>query len=855
LQTFIPYNNLATFQSAGNPNLNGTGYQLAAVPGNLIDPVAAKMMTYFPLPNFNVGTSAYSRYTNWTGSGVSVSASDQGDVRIDHRFTEKTTLTARYSENYNTGNGGWNCYQNALDPCTVGPTISDAHAIALIFNHTFNPTMLLSVSLGLTRQYTFSGEGIALDYPNFDPVKTLGLPAYVTGASGVISSPNITLSSGYTNVDGADLGSQTFSVYRNPTNVWQLTPILTKMHGRHEIKVGAEWRENQMNWFQAGRTAGAYTFTFGATAQYPSTGGGDAMASFMTGLGMNGGSGQYDINAHFSTQNYRWGGFVQDNWRATKKLTVNVGVRYDLEIPRTERYNRQEWWDPTVVQSIHPAAINSATWPSALPYLPDVTHPVGGLVFTTPSQRHVEATYYGDVGPRLGLAYRLRDKLVLRTGYGLFYEPSRYGAAGGSQVSHEGFAASTGWVTTMGSDGVTPWGRLSDPWPGGPMPATQATLGAATSLGSAIREMQFNDNAPPYEQTWSGGFQYELPANWVVTANYVGTKGTHLYYVSDGNMQYLPTWVEQEATNSALVTALNTKVANPYYGVITTQGSSMIGPTISAGHLLEPFPEFNGVSRSGPPQANSIYNALQITVERRMAKGLAALISYTNSKSIDDSSASTYTVDSLFGEVRDPNNLKLERSLSEWDIPQVLQFAYVYQLPFGKGKTYGANWNSIVNAFLGGWQTNGIWRYDKGQPVHVTLSGGLCPFSYSCGLPEQTGPLKANPKSLWLTQGYFANGSSVLAVPPNYVVGNASREQPNVRAPGTNNATLSLFKQFSLNKMREGSRLEFRAEAFNALNHVVFSPPSATFNTGSFGSVTGQANKPREIQVALRLYF
>jgi hypothetical protein len=231
------------------------------------------------------------------------------------------------------------------------------------------------------------------------------------------------------------------------------------------------------------------------------------------------------------------------------------------------------------------------------------------------------------------------------------------------------------------------------------------------------------------------------------------------------------------------------------------------------------------------------------------------LVSYTNSKSIDDSSASTYAVDGLFSSTRNPNNYRAERSLSEWDIPQVFQASYVWQLPFGKGQKWGTGWNSIVNGVLGGWQTNGIWRFDNGQPISISLNGGLCPATYSCGYPEQTGSVQVNPKSLWLTQGYFANANSVLSVPANYVVGNAQREQPNVRKPGTNNASLSMFKQFSLNKLREGSRLEFRAEAFNALNHVVFGAPASTFNAGGFGTVTSQANSPREIQMALRLYF
>jgi len=849
-QTFIPFNNLATFRSAGNPGLDGTPFQLAPVPGNLIDPVAAKIMPYFPLPNLGVGTPSYNRFTNWTGSGVNVSAADKFDVRIDQRFSDKTSFMVRYSHALNSSDA-WNAFGNALDVVSNGPATGGSRSVALMFNETFNPTTLFSLSLGFSRNYV-NDQGVAADFPSFDPIKDLGLPAYML-TSGVPTSPAITINN-YTVVGNNSIGAQTFGIYVNGIQVYQLLPIFTKMKGHHELKFGAEWRENQMNWYQVGRPMGQFSYSqFGTTSQFPGSGGGDSMATFLTGVG---GSGSYQISPHFSTTSYRWGGFVQDNWRATEKLTLNIGLRYDLEIPRTERYNRMSWLDTTVALPIHPAPIDPTTWPSALPYMPDVTHPVGGIQFASNSQRQYAETNYKDWGPRFGLAYRIRNNLVLRGGYGLFYNPTVNGTFGGGQLGNEGFNASTNTLTTRNGDGVTPWGRLSSPWPDGLLLPTGASLGALTNVGIGIQEhLRTNSLAPPYTQTWSAGFQYQLLGGWVVTANYVGTKGTHLYYRSGGNYDVLGSWVEQEATNPALVTALNTKVPNPYYNVINTPGCGMCGPTITASQLLKPYPQDSYYYDVAPPWANSIYNAFQLTVEKVMAHGLAVLVSYTNSKSLDDSSASTYAVDGLFSSVRNPNNYRGERSLSEWDIPQVFQASYVWNLPFGKGQKWGGGWNPIVNGILGGWQTNGIWRFDNGQPISISLNGGLCPATYSCGYPEQTGSVHVNPKSLWLTQGYFANANSVLSVPANYVVGNAPREQPNVRKPGTNNASLSLFKQFSLSKLREGSRLEFRAEAFNALNHVVFGGPASTFNAGGFGNVTSQANSPREIQLALRLYF
>jgi len=854
LHTRIPFNNLATFTSAGNPNLNGTQYQLAAVAGNLMDPVAAKMIQYYPAPNVNVGTAAYDPYNNWSSSGINVNTNDQFDVRIDQRFSEKTSFNARYSHAQGTYHGA-NCFGTALDPCTQGPGVGGSRSAALSMNHTFSPNTLLNVSLGYTRGLSDT-KGIAQDFPDFNPITTLGLPSYMLD-SGTIASPVVYIYGGYAQASGEALGAQAWSVYKNGNQVYHLLATLTHVRGRHELKFGGEWRVNQMNWYQVGVPEGTYIYDFNGTSELPTGGsGGDALASFLTGVGSPSTWGEYEIASHFSTQNYRWGGFIQDNWRATDKLTINAGLRYDLEIPRTERYNRGSWLDPNQSLSIQPAAVDAATWPAALGSVPDVTHPMGGLVFLSSNQRHPVDTYYKDLGPRVSVAYRVRSNSVLRAGYGLFYDPTQWGTTGAGPVGGEGFSAVTNWNVTMNGDGYTPWGRLSDPFPGGPLLPTGSSLGNLTNLGAGITEPFRNANIPPYTQTWSAGFQHQLAGNWLIDVNYIGTKGTHLYYHSAGCLDCFGTWVEKEATDTALREALGTYVANPYYGVITTPGSGMTGATISADQLIKPYPQFSGVNAPNPPVANSIYNAFQLKLEKRMSNGLEVLITYTNSKSIDDASVSTST-EWLggFGQLRDPNNLKLERSLSEWDIPQVLQIGYLYQLPFGKGKRWGGSWNSVVNGFLGGWQTNGIWRFDNGQPIHLSLSGGQSIDTYGSQGPNQTGSLTVNPKSKWFTDGYFANADSVLSVPPEYTISTAPRMEPNTRLPGTRTAALSLFKEISLNKMREGSKLEFRLESFNALNHPQFGNIATAYAAGGFGNVQSQVNTPREVQLALKLYF
>ena len=873
LQTPIPYDNLATFISAGTaPGIVSklpAAFQLSPVAGNLIDPVASKMMSYYPMPNVGVGSSSYNPYNNWSGSGANTDGNNQWDLRIDQRFSEKITFNARYSMSSGPYHN-FNCYGNALDPCTQGPGVGGSRQVALNLNYTFSPTTLLNVSAGFTRGLSDT-KGIAKDFPNFSPVTNLGLPQYIE-TDGTIASPNYYMYGGYASPNGNEsIGAQPWSVYKNGNQVYHLLGTLTHVMGRHELKFGGEWRVQQQNWFQDGAPGGVEISDQYGTSEYPYWGGGDAMASFLTGVPNPNQWGEYEISPHFDTQNYRWGGFAQDNFKATSKLTVNVGLRYDLEIPRTERYNQMSWFDPTTSVNIQPAAIDASTWPSGLPgSIPNVTSPKGGLVFAHPAERNIVDTTYTDFGPRFGVAYQMRSKLVFRGGYGLFYNPTQYGSAGAGPVGNEGFQATTGYLETYQSDGFTPWGRTSNPYPNGLLMPTGATLGNRTNLGLSISEPARNSNIPPYTQTWSAGFQYELPGGFLVDANYLGTKGTHLYFYGAGSLQYLGTWVEQEGnptTGPALRTALGTKVANPYAGVITTPGCGICGPTISAGTLLQPFPQFNGVSEPNPAVANSIYHAFQLKVEKRMSKGLSVMASYTNSKSIDDASVSTSTTwIGGFSSFRDPNSYKVERSLSEWDIPQVLQFSYIWQVPFGRGKKWGSGLNSIVDGFLGGWQTSGMWRFDNGQPISIGVTGATAPQGYGTTYPDMIGRLRTFPKSMWFKTnpitgseyGYFSNASSALEVPAPYTIGNAPREQPNVRQPGTKNATLAIFKDIPLNKMREGSRLQIRAEAFNALNHPQFGGTNGiatTFGTGSFGNVDSQANSPRQIQMGLQLYF
>jgi hypothetical protein len=331
----------------------------------------------------------------------------------------------------------------------------------------------------------------------------------------------------------------------------------------------------------------------------------------------------------------------------------------------------------------------------------------------------------------------------------------------------------------------------------------------------------------------------------------VGKKGTHLYFGGAGEYDHLGP--EIESCNLDQISALNEMVPNPFYGKVPSD-SALGGPQVHSYQLSLPYPQFASFSTWNAPFANSIYHAFQLRVEKRLSHGLQLLANYTFSKSIDDASVTHGAVAWLgdWPSLQDPNKYYLERSLSQFDIPQVLILSYVYQLPFGHGKAVGANWNAVLNSVLGGWQTNGIWRFSQGFPLGLFLSGGT-PLPTYGQRPSLTGTLVKNNGANFLDQ-YFAN-PEVVVTPALYAIGTAPRVTGTVRTPGLKIANLSLFKNFPLGAVREGMALQFRAEFFNAFNTPIFCGPNTTLDSGSFGQVQGTCGPAREVQLALKFIF
>jgi hypothetical protein len=836
----VPFNNLAAYVSPGNPGIPFGLGNLPPTPGNLIDPVGAKLIQSFPLPNLRIGTPAYDPFHNWVTQGANTLNQQSFDIKLDHRLGERDSFAVKFSHEWDRSQNA-NFFGSAYDTNTQGPTKHAALLGSFHYVRTFTPSTMLHVSAGYGHNWNPT-EGVAASFGGFDPATVLGMPSYIN-ASGFLTPPSVWIAGPYgCNGFNGCLGGQAFSVLRFASETGHVLASVSRIARRHEIKIGAELRRHRINFMQAGAPNGLFTFDATGTASGTAGTGGDALATLM--IGYVNGSSRYDIPPFTATQSYQTGAFIQDNWRVSSRLTLNLGFRYDVESPRTERYDQMTYFDPDAAPSVQ------------VPGLPLR----GAIAFTgwNGNPRTPFDTYWGQLGPRFGFAYRAFANTTIRGGYGIYYDPSGLGVVGNAVTGgFLGYSASTPGVNNFPAAPWLPLEFLRNPFPFGIQQPTGNSKGASTLLGQAVAGIPVRKlNAVPQEQAWGLDIQRKLPGSMVLEAGYLGRKGTHLYAMGFANQfDALPAAIADAfRANPSFYTQ---QVANPFSGVI--QGSpDLSGATIPRWKLYVPYPQYSsgnasGVTSSFVPWANSIYHSAQLRIEKYFSRGLQFLFSYTFQKSIDDASIASSGHSFLVsgGAVtqsvpRNPNNLRLDRSLSSFSIPQIAQFSFVYQLPFRSG-------DRVAQTILGGWQVNGIYRIDNGLPVQLFLCSG-CSVNvptYGNQYPDLPGSLKvAGTGNL---NQYFSNPRAV-ARPAAYTVGNAPRVLPNARIPGTNNLSASLFKQFGLG-FREGAKLEVRLEAFNTLNHVQFAGPDTRVGNATFGQITAQANQPRQVQIAMKLYF
>ena len=810
------------------------------IPANRLDPSAQALLSYFPMPN-QVGNP----FGNYVESYSTGGNTDQINERIDYSLSEKQRIFGRYTRNHILSLPDSPFNDVCSDRCTED-TVSNQ--VVLGDTILFSPKTILDLHVGYTRYVylrTPLSEGI--DLSKFGPDWAALAPemTYTHIPTVCISQVNNDSRWG----SGSWCAAGTGSGIGAHDNTYSFEPMLSKIIGNHNLKVGGEYRILQNNYYQSNQPAGLYQFDASMTSANPKTGtpgvdSGNGMAAFLLGYGSTSNTNSNVTEPAKTADQILYGAiYAGDTFQVTKNLTLNLGVRFDLQGDWTERYNR--------IVVFNPGETSPLANQVGMPNLKGAYD----LVNTSNHSSRTAFPAWKNVSPRIGLSYQLGRNTVIRTGYGMFYLPVdvRW-----NDAPHNLFINSivTPWLVAQ-ADGVTPKNTFSDPFPGGIAQPPGANQDFINVQGSG-NEAPLGGNAAPYVQQWNFDIQHQLPANSLVDLAYAGSKGTHLPAHDQDLDQLAPQNLPQNAAQAA---ALTTLVPNPFYGVVQS-GNVSANPTIKAGQLLLPFPQYDDVHMAEPDNRDSSYHSLQLKVEKRFAAGAQVLATYTVSKLIDNTNSEINWLEAASPTWGDSNayDLRSQRSLDGFDVPQRFVLASVLDMPFGRGKKFLGNLHGVANALIGGWGINTIITFQSGFPVIIggcvgALSTAGIPNS-GCSLPTRVGQESMTSGSLDQRLAHWFNPATFTAGPANvYNYGNDSRTEPNLRADGVKNFDFAAFKNTKFGP-DERLGLEFRAEFFNLFNRVQFNPPNTSCCGGAnFGQVTAQYNLPRIVQFALRFSF
>ncbi len=773
------------------------------IPANLFDPVALNVLKYYPLPN--QAGDPVTNANNYRSSGSTQINLDNYDFRIDHRLSEKQTFFARYSHRY-TNDVPLKAFPEEIT-IAEGRIIQENRARNFVaeYTRTLSPTTVLTGRIGFARTlFVFSNQGLG-----FKP-SSLGLPASIDAVVDRQMFPRIA-PAGYVSLGGNDHRFNAFMSY-------PFIATVTRTQGAHNWKYGGEVRLIRVNVWEA-RSAGTFGFSAGFT-QGPnpntaSSSAGNGFASFLLGTGTTGNvliQGWKNVAA----QSFYYAGYVQDDWRVNRKLTFNLGVRYDYDAPRTERYNRMNFYD---LNAPSPLASKQTAFPNLK----------GGVRFVgvDGNPRHQYFKDTNNLAPRLGLAYQINEKTVLRAGYSHIFGPSNQGAQG--TVGPFGFRIEYPWQTTV--DGITPLNLLRNPYPQGFRALPGAADGLLTQVGGNL-ESVLQTTITPWSQQWNLNIQRELPWQTNLEVAYVGTRGLHLSRNGEGGLSLN----QLDPQYLSLGSALNQSVPNPFFGQGTL--GFFASPTTSRGQLLRPYPQFTDLTPLYSSGASSNYHALQVSFGKRLSHGMHIDGNYTWAKNIEEGLTH-----------QDSYNIRGDRGLAGIDIAHRFVVSYLYELPFGKGRKFGGSAPGILDAFIGGWQFNGITTFSSGTPLTITANNTAGLFN-PLTRPNSNGkdPNLSGKVDERLNK-YF--DTSVYSQPAAFTFGNVG-PAVNIRNDGGKNFDLSLFKQFS---PIERMRVQFRVEALNAFNTPRFGGPNTSVISTTFGQITSQANSPRQLQFGLKLLW
>jgi hypothetical protein len=816
------------------------------IPANRLNPTSKALLDLWPMPNAAGVPSSSGPINNFNTVARTGGNQDQFVTRVDQDITSRQRLFVRYSH--------WNVLDLPIDPLQNG-LCSDrcsekyvTNAIALSYNYNISATTIFDFNASLSRfDYNRSPKNAGFD------LTSIGWPAdYDAVVPALMRTPPTPCVANF-----ADniMCTQGQSYIQDRNTQYNLSPSFTLIRGHHRYHFGAQYESGYDNYSQTNVASGSFDFCASGQPCFS----GFPFADFLLGYADNFSNFENHFFAQAVVPDYTAGKqtyralYFNDTWHVTDRLTLNLGLRYELQGPWSERYNRLSYFDPTALSYLNQL-------------LPSNSPPVFGDAFLIPegTRNNLPLPAY-NFAPRVGFAFRLTPTMVLRSGYGIFWIPN-YASFALNPNNDMVNAASTTYTGTL--DGTHPYNSISLPFakispPPGRSLGTEGTQQFLTQVVQSITEVDRAHHPNDYTQQWNISLERELPAGFVLSAAYAGSKGTHLEQYSQQVNQISDSLLAQAATQYAAggrtAVALLQSAPNPFY--IGGQALALAAPTTTKGQLLRPFPQYTSVELAGQGSFDSIYHSLQITARRRFAGAGSLLVAYTNSKLISNTDTLTSWLENSVGAIQDNNNLQAERSLSSQDVPQRLVISYVLDLPFGQGKPYLANIGNRLNNVVGGWGVDGVTTFQRGFPLVLRNGQANDATLFGAGsrpnVVEDCDKNAATSGASRLSQWFNTN---CFSAPADFTYGDESRVDASLRASGVNNFDFAAFKKIPLGRDETAPAFEFRVEIFNLFNRTQFAPPNTsccTSNNANFGIVTSTAagTNPRLVQFALKFLF
>jgi hypothetical protein len=783
------------------------------IPANLIDPVARNILEYFPLPNQTGTADGQQNFQNPTAVAFETYYTATG--RVDHNISPKHRIYGRFS---------WDFWEeekdNRFDNIATGIFLNRKNRIlGLDDAYTFRNNLMMNVRGGFTRQMfpeRRRSQGFDLSTLGFSPQLVSLAPRDIAAFP-------------FINYDGF----QDFSVSESgdgyfTTDVYSVTGSLMWLARSHNMKFGSEYRyyiedASRFSTAAAPQINFSNTWTRGPVDNSAAAPFGQDFASFLLGLPTGG---TMSRPAAYTEKSSVLSFYVHDDWRVRSSLTLNLGVRWEIEEPLSEAEGRfVSGFDFDTALPIAAAAqANYARNP--IPEVPVSQFGVrGGLLYPdTGGPGKAWERNMGNIMPRAGFAWLATPKTSVRGGYGIFYDVLGTNRITVNQV---GYLRDTSLTPSL-DNGQTFIATLANPFPNGLLEPVGSGLGLMTNVGQGVSFPYVGDVKNPRNHRWSLGLQRELPWQMLIEATYVGARGENLPVLRQLNAvptQYFSTSpVRDDVTNNRLTQ----QVPNPFAGLLP--GTGLNGANVARSQLLRPYPQFTSIQAT-ETIGQSDYQALQARVERRMANGFTVQAGYSWSRTMIET-----------GRLND-GDANLERVISNFDRAHTFVSSGLVELPFGRNRRFGAGWSGATNTLLGGWQVGYIFKAQSGAP----LGFGNFLFAEGMGVDDI---MAADP-----TVNQWFNVNAFNRVPAQQLVSNV-RTQPSrfadVRGPGYAVLDLSLLKNVSFGGTRQ---LQLRLESYNALNRANLRDPNTSVTSTALGTITAQNGLPRQLQIAAKLSF